>query len=195
MPPAANRFFADYEPSISGRSTWLRLPGLVIKRARPRDTDAVARILWERSGGNLEEYAQRFLERVSGPGSRLRLDLIAVLDAEVVGHAEAASFAPPAGAPANAAPAGWYLSGVNVPEPFRRRGIATALTRRRLSWIAERASEAYYFANAANRASIDLHAALGFLEVTRDFWFPGVTFRGGVGILFRLEFGRSARSR
>ena len=28
--------------------------------------------------------------------------------------------------------------------------------------------------------------ALGFVEATRDFWFPGVSFVGGEGILFRL---------
>jgi hypothetical protein len=32
--------------------------------------------------------------------------------------------------------------------------------------------------------SIDLHRDLAFVEVTRDFTFPGVTFEGGSGILF-----------
>jgi hypothetical protein len=30
-----------------------------------------------------------------------------------------------------------------------------------------------------------LHARLGFVEVSRDFAFPGVRFDGGVGVLCR----------
>ena len=66
--------------------------------------------------------------------------------------------------------------------------LVLELTRRRLGWIAGRgATEAYYFANAQNLASIDLHAKLGFVELTRDFHVPGATFAGGVGILFRVQ--------
>ena len=48
-------------------------------------------------------------------------------------------------------------------------------------------AEAWFVVNADNRASIDLHAPLGFREATRDFVQPGVTFSGrGQGILFRV---------
>ena len=67
----------------------------------------------------------------------------------------------------------------------RRRGVGHALTDARLRWIAERAEHAWTFVNARNHASIDLHAAFGFEEVTRDVAFPVVTFEGGEGILFR----------
>ncbi len=50
------------------------------------------------------------------------------------------------------------------------------------------------FANARNRASIALHAAFGFEEVTRDFEVPGVTFEGGVGVLFRAVLRPSSPS-
>ena len=46
---------------------------------------------------------------------------------------------------------------------------------RRLEWLRTRASEAYYFANSSNLASIDLHAAFGFQAVARDIYVPGVT--------------------
>jgi hypothetical protein len=54
-----------------------------------------------------------------------------------------------------------------------------------MAWAFERAGEVWFFANACNRASLDLHARLGFVEVTRDFVFPGVCFDGGVGVLCR----------
>jgi GNAT superfamily N-acetyltransferase len=80
------------------------------------------------------------------------------------------------------------LTGVIVDPALRRRGIGAEITRRRLVWIAERATEAYYFANSNNRPSIDLHALFGFKESARDFKFPGTSFSGGgSGILFRVE--------
>ena len=57
------------------------------------------------------------------------------------------------------------------------------MTQARLSWIAERAPEAWYFTNRLNHASRRLHEELGFREITREFVYPGVQFGGGVGIL------------
>ena len=84
-------------------------------------------------------------------------------------------------------PPGWYLVGVIIGPAYRRRGVASELTRVRLAWIAQRARQAYYFANSVNRATIDLHARLGFRQVCRDFTFPNARFSGGVGVLFRIE--------
>ena len=81
------------------------------------------------------------------------------------------------------APAGWYLSGCVVDPNRRRRGIGSMLTRARLGWVFDRAECVYYLVNATNKASIDLHSKQGFVEVTRDFDFPGVTFVGGQGVL------------
>src|SRR5581483_7229910 len=88
------------------------------------------------------------------------------------------------------APAGYYLTGVLVAPAHRRLGVGEQLTRARMGWAAERAEEMWYFTNAGNRASLRLHEALGFTEVTRDFVFPGVTFTGGVGVLCRTELAR-----
>jgi hypothetical protein len=64
-------------------------------------------------------------------------------------------------------------------------GLGERLTAARLGWVGQRATECWYFANARNWASRGLHAALGFQDVTRDFWFPGVTFDGGESVLSR----------
>jgi ribosomal protein S18 acetylase RimI-like enzyme len=89
-------------------------------------------------------------------------------------------------------PAGWYLLGVVVVDAWRRQGIGRELTRQRLAWIAERAPAAYFVANARNRVSLDLHAALGFVEVTRDVEWPAMTFEGGTGVLSRCDLGLPA---
>jgi len=68
--------------------------------------------------------------------------------------------------------------------------VGERLTRDRLDWIAARSREAYYFANERNRATIDLHAPFGFVEVARDIRSPGLTFSGGVGLLLRSDLSR-----
>ena len=110
----------------------------------------------------------------------------------LVGYGRTGWFDPVPDAPANTAPAGWYLTGLSVDPDWRRRGIARALTEERLDWVAARSDAAWYFANAENRVSLALHASLGFVEVTRDFSFPGVEFRYGAGVLCRVDLtGRS----
>ena len=108
----------------------------------------------------------------------------------IVGYGRARLFEPASNAPAGTAPRGYYLTGVFVRPEQRGLGVGEALTRERLDWIRERAVDAWFFANARNLASIRLHQRLGFEEVTRSFSFPGLTFDGGEGILFRLRWGR-----
>jgi ribosomal protein S18 acetylase RimI-like enzyme len=175
--------FADYAPRDASRPPD-RLPeGLAVREAAAGDRDALARIAPERQGGTLEEQLSRFEKELAGAGDRLIL--VAEIEGGIVAYGRAKLFRPADDAPANCAPAGWYLGGVIVSPAHRRRGIGAELTWRRLAWIAGRAEEAFYFVNARNRASIDLHARFGFVERTRDFWYPGATFEGGVGILFR----------
>ncbi len=80
-------------------------------------------------------------------------------------------------------PAGYYLSGVLVDPAWRRRGIATELTRARLRWAFARTDEVFYVAGADNIASLHLHAALGFQEVKR---FGSKRTAAGVDVLSRL---------
>ncbi|MEV4618902.1 GNAT family N-acetyltransferase [Asanoa sp. NPDC049573] len=108
-------------------------------------------------------------------------------EGRIIGYGRSALYTPPADAPDNAAPAGWYLLGLVVDPAYRRRGVGRALTVARMASIFERAEAVWYFARARNQASLDLHTELGFVEVTRDFWFPELTFEGGVGVLARAE--------
>jgi GNAT superfamily N-acetyltransferase len=48
-------------------------------------------------------------------------------------------------------PAGWYLRGLKVHPEWRRAGIARELTKRRLSWLAERTNTVFVFLNNENR--------------------------------------------
>jgi len=59
---------------------------------------------------------------------------------------------------------------------------------------AARDEKAYYFANELNRASIDLHAAVGFVESSRDVRHPWAQFTGGRGILFTCDLRTQRRN-
>jgi ribosomal protein S18 acetylase RimI-like enzyme len=129
---------------------------------------------WRRElGGDLEMSDQRLV--------------VANADGAIIGYGRARLFVPASDAPADTAPRGYYLTGMYVSPDHRRLGAGTALIRSRLAWIAERDPDAWYFANAQNAGSIELHRRFGFQEVSRAFSFPGVTFDGGEGILFRAR--------
>jgi ribosomal protein S18 acetylase RimI-like enzyme len=113
--------------------------------------------------------------------------VVAMSDNEIVGYARAHLFEPEPDAPSDRVPRGYYLLGLFVLPSHRRLGLGSTLTSARLRWIGERASEAWFFSNARNTASIELHGRLGFTEVTRSFSFPGLAFEGGEGVLFRLQ--------
>ncbi len=121
--------------------------------------------------------------------------LVAEVGGGVVGYGRAGRLGrrPDAG---GTLPEGWYLLGVAIVDAWRRRGIGRVLTERRLAWIAERTHEAWYFVNARNLPSIDLHRDFGFVEVSRRLDAAGVSFEGGEGILFRLDLsGYPGRTR
>ena len=194
--------FAPYEPRSPSDARRSPLPAdLLIRAATRENAPAVARLIADREGGEFARHLEKVhVELTREDIGRRRLLVVAELGGAaegsagsvgggVVGFGRIAYCAPTADAPPNAAPAGWYLGGVIVEPAHRRVGIGRELTRWRLAWLRERgAAEAWFVVNADNRASIDLHAALGFHEVTRDFVQPGVTFSGrGEGILFRLE--------
>jgi ribosomal protein S18 acetylase RimI-like enzyme len=106
---------------------------------------------------------------------------------EIIGYGRSGLFVPEPGATVDTAPRGYYLTGVFVRPEQRRMGVGSALTQARLEWISQHADDAWFFANARNMASITLHQRFGFEEITRRFWFPGLSFDGGQGILFRLR--------
>jgi GNAT superfamily N-acetyltransferase len=167
----------------------LSMEDLVVRPAVAADCRGVAAIVRERDGVPLADARAHCERDVAGAD---RLLLVATVGEELAGFARAARWQQPPRASDKTAPSGWYLLGVVVRDRWRRHGIALELTRRRLAWIAERAEEAYYFTNARNRVSIDLHQQVGFLEVTRDFEFPDASFEGGEGILFRVDLAATS---
>jgi ribosomal protein S18 acetylase RimI-like enzyme len=177
--------FAEYSASDPDRPRTTSPADLVIRPALPADLPALAAIAAEREGEPEADWRARFEQILHATAAGDSVLLVAAVGGTVAGYGKAAHFAPPAGSPPNAAPAGYYLTGVIVDPAHRRRGLGSALTRARLDWIRARgAKRAYYFANERNRVTIDLHRGLGFVELTRDFHHPHVRFEGGSGILF-----------
>lgn len=166
--------FAPYDPANRGVDAKIDV--------RPLQTEFVgqcAALAVERNGLDIETWHgsfERSLERED------RQTFVALKDGHVLGYASITWMDPVADGGANA-PEGWYLTGVVVHPHARRRGVGRRLTEARLEWLAERTDQVWYFATALNHPSLDLHAALGFREVTRDFAIPGVSFSGGEGIL------------
>jgi len=181
-----------FEPYQSRRTVGhIALPfvDLQIRLAIPDDVRHLCAIEAERLGGDPADLFP-LIERSVASVDPERLTLVSEIRHTVVGFGRAGYFRPAEDAPRNVAPSGWYLAGLVVADQQRRRSAGRLLTRARLDWIAERADEAFYFANARNLASIELHREFGFAEVTRDFSFPGANFEGGVGILFRAALAR-----
>ncbi len=185
--------FAEYAPGAEREDRFAVLSKLIVRPAQEPDLPAVATIAAAREG----EPVAAWIERMSRVHAECRagraLLHVASLEGRVIGYGKAGYFAAPAGAPANVVPEGWYLTGVVVEPSMRRRGVGSELTRTRLAWIAEGGDRAYYVANERNLVSIDLHAGLGFVELTRDFHHPGVEFEGGRGILFVCDLRADRR--
>ena len=190
MDSSASPLFAPYRPRAASGTPPDRIADLVIRGAETRDAAVLGALAAEREGRDPATEAREFEARLRAVDTSRDRIWVAESAASVIGYAKAHRFVHPDRAPAHAAPEGWYLSGVVVSSQHRRRGVGTALTLERLRWLSQRAARAYYFANALNRASIDLHARLGFTEMAHDFWYPGATFTGGAGILFACELAR-----
>lgn len=81
----------------------------------------------------------------------------------------------------------WFIAGLTVILEVRRQGIAARLLNQVLRDAAARAPGESIFSviNARNRASIDLHRKLGFVEVGRSPSYSGIEFTGGEGVLLR----------
>jgi glyoxylase-like metal-dependent hydrolase (beta-lactamase superfamily II) len=176
--------FVSYEPSRSGA----RRTDVVTRMAKASDIAACAELALERDGGDLAALRSRFERYLIADDRAL---FVAELEGEFAGYGRLERLVPESVGDAPAAPAGWYLVGVVVPARWRRRGVGTALTQARLAWAWGRTDEVWYFVNARNRASIDLHQEFGFVEVTRDFAVPGVRFEDGhgTGVLLRCQRG------
>ncbi len=179
--------YADYQPRDSVPVPFDVSYGLMIRTAEARDLAGLALIAAEREGSTQTVQLKLFEKHLSHQETSQSLTLVAEVAGMVAGFGKCAYCKSPEDALANAAPDGWYLTGVIVAPQFRRRRIGHQLTQARLQCLARRTSKVYYVASAQNRVTIELHRQLGFVEVTRDFSFPKVTFTGGVGILFEMD--------
>jgi len=159
-------------------------PGLVISEATVQDVAGCVALAALASEGTNVGWSELFRHNIERADRYL---VVARVGDELVGYGRTAWFEPDSDAPANAAPAGYYLIGLVVDPRWRRRGVASAIIRARLAWVAKRASEAWYFADVGNRASIELHERAGFSTVTDDFWFPTVTDGDGSYLLGRVS--------
>ncbi|MFE3200323.1 GNAT family N-acetyltransferase [Embleya sp. NPDC059237] len=170
--------FADFE-TPEGRSRQPRAMPISVRQATVADVEQCAVLARRYAGdgagvGDFEALVRGWLQQPTGC-----FPVAIGADHGVVGYGRVVRL------DAATAPTGYYLAGVVVDPDARRLGVGMSLTRSRLDWIEAHAAEARYFCNARNRVSIALHARMGFHEETRDFEIPGVTFEGGVGILFR----------
>lgn len=180
--------FEAFQPGDVHLSPLDRSVGLIIREAQEADVLDLARIAADREGTSKEAQQRSFEQRLSEQrGTGEFMTLVAELCGEIIGFGKCGLFTPPQIAPANIAPQGWYLLGIVVVQKFRRRRVGAQLTAARLRWLERRASKAYYFASAMNSVTIELHREFGFVEITRDFYFPNTTFTGGVGILFEAS--------
>jgi ribosomal protein S18 acetylase RimI-like enzyme len=157
----------------------------LIRPLQVADLQAAASIIATCADGDVARQLG-LLERRLAHGKSDDALFVAELGGLLAGVGRVSYFEPAEDAPNNAAPSGYYLLGVNVDPPHRRRGIGKALTKARLGWIEKRASVAWFFTGTANEASIRLHEAFGFRRNTSDFWFPTVDFGESGGILFSL---------
>jgi ribosomal protein S18 acetylase RimI-like enzyme len=176
------RIVADGRPSK-------RMTKPLVRAAEPSDIEACVELALDATAdANVAPTADFWREAFARDiDDSERKFVVAVSSAEIVGYARAHLFDPEPDAPSDTAPSGYYLIGLFVRLDGRRTGLGAALTDVRLRWISERADEAWFFANARNTASIELHRRFGFEEFTRAFSFPGLTFPGGEGILFRVR--------
>ncbi|MFI5085120.1 MAG: GNAT family N-acetyltransferase [Actinomycetales bacterium] len=177
-------FFAPFDPSVrsvrSGHSG-----GTAFRRAAAADAPALAAVEVAVRGSR-PESALAAMERALGRG---RTPLwLAEAGGTVVAYAKAAWL--PTADDGGMSPEGFYLAGCTVLPGHRRRGLGRELTRLRLEWIARRADEAWYFANASNLSSLAMHVEFGFTEIRRGPLFHGVGFSGGEGVLLRARCGR-----
>lgn len=182
--------FAEWSERVS------REPALpvVVRVALPEDAPAVAALSAARDRTRADEtlaLVRREFDAIAA-GDPHRSCCVALAEGSVVGYGRTRWMDLASDPAARNAPTGWYLNGLVVSPRLRRRGVGRALTEHRLELLVRLgADEAWYFANALNRVTIDLHERLGFEEVRRDFAIPGVEFSGGHGVLFRRTLGEA----
>ncbi len=153
-----------YEPDKHGRPTHVD-----VRAATTDDIEAIARIDEARGIGSVETLVPRIVasfERIAREEIRW-YNFVASVEGEVVGYAVCRYHAWSERNGDPGLPEGWYLAGLSVLPSHRRRGVGRALTEHRITWLSERTDMVYYTVAEVNGPSIDLHEALGLVEVAR----------------------------
>ena len=179
--------FASLEPPPPGSRPavdWL------VRRATAVDAVQMGQIVAEREGGEAAHHADRFARELAAIETGANTALwVGERGGEVVAFARAHLRRNRPGQPVGDLPEAWMLGGVIVAPAHRRLGIGRALVRTRLDWLATRTDTCFYCTNALNEVSQRLHEGFGFEEVKRGIVQPGMTFLGGVGVLYRCRLG------
>ena len=148
---------------------------VLIREATVRDHPGVAEIC--RASGRTPWSLEAFAPH---PG---RFAIVATVGGAVVGVAKTHLHEEAEGD----APAGHYLGGLVVDPRRRRRGLGSVLTNARLEWIWERSHRAFYFTDAVNTASIELHRHFGFVPIATAPTIRGVSADNEGGNLVLYE--------
>jgi GNAT superfamily N-acetyltransferase len=176
--------FADYDPGTTRRAA-----EVLVRPAEVGDLTACAALIVTRTGETVEKRRAKLVGDLDHPD---RYTVVACVDDQPVGYASVFRHDLSAEHPVGTAPSGYYLVGLIVAPEWRRHGIGELLTLDRIAWVAERADTVWYFANAANGPTLDLHERLGFVEVTRDFSFPNAPLQPGTGVLLKAPVGSAS---
>ena len=167
---------------VKGNDTRAHQRGRVatIRVARPDDIGSIQDVQHRAGRAASDTFTAVMSAAIDDPE---RLVVVAEIDDLQVGWATT-KFWPDA---EGAAPAGQYLMGVTVAADFRRAGIGHALIAKRIEWIRHRTDRVMFFANARNAASLAAHRAWRFEEIARGSEFRGISFDGGLGLLYRAQ--------
>ena len=178
--------FAEYEPQIRSSLNY----HVQLMPANVTHINGVARLISERNDIKIDRLVAN-LEKTFCRASDNQIGFqmfVAIDGCSVVGYGKCQWLSTPTIEGAFNMPEGWYLMGMIVDPRYRRQGIGRRLCEARIRWIRQQTDAAYYYVNALNEVSIRLHKHLGFRELTRDFGFPGLSFKGGQGgVLFKAD--------
>lgn len=157
----------EYEPFARRTTPRPPLP-VAVRLANDGDLDEAAELSLTVAHGPVEQWRERLARDVAGADRAL---LVARAGTALVGYARVGCVVP---GPEDTVQQGWYLTGLVVAQPWRRRGIAEALVHAACDVAATHADVLWSTYDEDNDASAALHASVGFRVVWRgDVGFPG----------------------
>ena len=137
---------------------------LVVRTGTAADCDSAAAVHGAFEGDSQQAWAERLRRDVAGEDRDV---LVALVEGITVGCVRV-------GRVDAAEPSGWWVVGLFVAAPARRRGAGSALLRAAAAHVRSRADVLHSSYDRVNEASAALHRAAGFVVVLeRDARFPG----------------------